>query len=306
MSWVLGYGTDVPVVYILGDEYEVVSLDDENELRIVGLPEPFRILALHPASQIDRKARARPLISGISVGHAMITAGTLGWFARYNGKLVMVSNAHVLHHDACSDRAPVVPDILQPGPYDGGFIVRDTVAYYHSHIPVGNRNSDCTLSQMIVSVLNAVSRLLGRRTRFKAYVEKVNDVDIALATLIESHMNAVLQDNGMHVNPSKEGWKLAGFAFAGGGTRMVFCKVSNILKYYPGLDFGVDTADPKPGDRVIKCGRTTGCTYGEVETASAYVKVSGYPCGEVLFSDVAVAVGRIAGGDSGSAVWIVG
>ncbi|MEM4806101.1 MAG: hypothetical protein QXX25_08460, partial [Thermofilaceae archaeon] len=300
MSWVLGYGTDVPVVYVLGDEYEVVSLDDENELRIVGLPEPFRILALHPASQIDRKARARPLISGISVGHAMVTAGTLGWFARYNGKSVMVSNAHVLHPNPCSDRAPIVMDIVQPGSYDGGVVLRDTVAYYHSHIPVGNGESDCIVARTVEAVLNAISRALGRKTRFKAYAERSNDVDIALATLIESHMNAVLQDNGLPVDPSKEGWRLAGFAFAGGGTRMVFCKVSNILKYYPGLDFGVDVADPKPGDRVLKCGRTTGCTYGDVETASAYVKVSGYPCGEVLFSDVAVAVGRIAGGDSGS------
>ena len=72
--------------------------------------------------------RQRPLLIGCSVGHFMITAGTLGAFCRKRSgedRTLMLSNNHVLaNEDDCS----IGDVILQPGRHDGGIRPGDVVA----------------------------------------------------------------------------------------------------------------------------------------------------------------------------------
>jgi hypothetical protein len=63
------------------------------------------------------RGKVRPLVIGASVGHATVTAGTIGGFVHRGGRVHLLSNNHVL---ADEDRAKVGDAILQPGSYDGG------------------------------------------------------------------------------------------------------------------------------------------------------------------------------------------
>ncbi|MEW1914191.1 hypothetical protein AB0442_38220 [Kitasatospora sp. NPDC085895] len=63
--------------------------------------------------------KARPLVPGVSIGHPLVTAGTLGAFVHVAGSTDVhaLSNNHVL---AASNRGSSGDPILQPGPYDHG------------------------------------------------------------------------------------------------------------------------------------------------------------------------------------------
>jgi len=64
------------------------------------------------------QGRVRPLRIGASIGHPLVTAGTLGAFVRdADGVLALLSNSHVI---ADEGRAPVGDVVYQPGPADGG------------------------------------------------------------------------------------------------------------------------------------------------------------------------------------------
>jgi hypothetical protein len=301
---IVGYARDVDLVFVYSPSGFAPGSLGHSE--VVVLREPFRILvASTPLQASPRTGRVRPLVSGVSIGNALITAGTLGWFGKYAGRTVLISNAHVFTDRPESPSPPLNPSILQPGPIDGGIEPRNTVASYHSHVPVRVvEESTCPLSSLLVRVLNALSELLGRQTRFRAVAEPRNTVDAALATLRRGvrYLPAVMGDDG---NPVQVSGKLVGLLFAGSGEYYVVSKTVNILSYYPGLELiGAVPADVKPGDRVTKCGRTTGCTEGEVVSADAVIYVR-YPAGPALFEDVVIVRGRNAGGDSGSAVWLL-
>jgi len=154
---------------------------------------------------------------------------------------------------------PSNPSILQPGLIDGGIEPRDIVAKYHSHVQVKTMGeSDCPVSRFIVNSLNWLSEALGRQTRFEAVTKPANKVDIALATLSKMvEYNPVVMGNDG--KPFQTSGKLAGFLFAGSGDYYVVSKIRNVLSYYPELELiNASPVDVKPGDKVIKCGRTTG------------------------------------------------
>jgi hypothetical protein len=71
--------------------------------------------------------RQRPLALGTSVGHHLVTAGTLGCFVRRPGDdaLLLLSNNHVLANE---NRAKVGDVILQHGALDGGKLPDDAAA----------------------------------------------------------------------------------------------------------------------------------------------------------------------------------
>ena len=78
------------------------------------------------------RERARPVEGGYSVGHYQITAGTYATAVRdaqpFPGvplRYYVLSNNHVL---ANSNNARIGDPILQPGPFDGGVVSRDTIA----------------------------------------------------------------------------------------------------------------------------------------------------------------------------------
>lgn len=75
------------------------------------------------------RSKFRPAPGGVSVGHFRITAGTIGGWARGNGRRsrrqLMVSNNHVL---ANSNSGSFGDSIIQPGRADGGVNTADRIA----------------------------------------------------------------------------------------------------------------------------------------------------------------------------------
>jgi hypothetical protein len=63
------------------------------------------------------RGRHRPAPSGVSIGHHSEDAGTLGFVAKHEGDLVVVSNNHVL---ALTNGAQPGDAVVQPGYVDGG------------------------------------------------------------------------------------------------------------------------------------------------------------------------------------------
>ena len=94
----------------------LTGLDDlvraEVDVRVTG---PILPQSSPPPADLQR--RTRPLVPGLSVAHAAVSAGTLGGFVRLDGRLAVLSNNHVL---AAGDAGVVGDAVLQPGPADGG------------------------------------------------------------------------------------------------------------------------------------------------------------------------------------------
>jgi hypothetical protein len=63
------------------------------------------------------RGRHRPALAGVSLAHHAETAGTLGFVARRDDEIYVVSNNHVL---ARENQAAKGDKILQPAPFDGG------------------------------------------------------------------------------------------------------------------------------------------------------------------------------------------
>ena len=85
--------------------------------------------------------RNRPLLLGGSVGHHLVTAGTLGGFVRLpkNDALLILSNNHVLANE---NQAKAGDPILQPGSYDGGRNPRDVIAKLHAFVRIKRRGAN--------------------------------------------------------------------------------------------------------------------------------------------------------------------
>jgi hypothetical protein len=82
-----------------------------------GVPTRVTVSGLFMARS-DPTTRLRPAPLGYSVGHPLITAGTIGALvANGAGSKFVLSNNHVL---AASNDASVGDPMLQPGPFDGG------------------------------------------------------------------------------------------------------------------------------------------------------------------------------------------
>ena len=94
------------------------------------------------------RGRLRPLVIGGSVGHARVTAGTLGAFVRHRGRVHVLSNNHVL---ANADRGRAGDAIVQPGVFDGGVDPADTVATLTRWVrlkPAGSNLVDAALARL--------------------------------------------------------------------------------------------------------------------------------------------------------------
>lgn len=69
------------------------------------------------AVAVNRRGIVRPARPGVSIGHYLSTAGTLGCLVQRGGETYILSNNHVL---AELNRAELGDPIHQPGPVDGG------------------------------------------------------------------------------------------------------------------------------------------------------------------------------------------
>ncbi len=212
----------------------------------------------------DPTGRFRPAPGGVSVGHELITAGTLGCWVKKNDKLVILSNNHVL---ANSNDANIGDNILQPGPYDGGSVVNDLIATLSEFIPIefSETVNPCNFANGLASFLNSLAKLIGSKSRMKSIRTQAaeNLVDCAIAEPIDPNdvKNEILN-------------------------------IGNVL----GVEEGT------LGMAVKKSGRTTGFTTGTIQQIDVTSQVS-YGSNKVAtFVDQLMAGAMSQGGDSGSAV----
>jgi hypothetical protein len=211
-----------------------------------------------------RTDRWRPVPAGVSIGHYLITAGTLGCIVRdrSSNERLILSNNHVL---ANSNQARPGDPILQPGVADHGTVASDTVAQLIRFVPISFTIEDptCGIAQGIVRISNKMAQILRSGHRLKAFKENpqaMNQVDAAVA------------------RPE------VGVEF-----------LDEILEI--GVIGGVTPA--KLGMRVRKSGRTSGFTTGQITILDAIVDVN-YGDNVARFEGQIITTGMSAPGDSGS------
>jgi hypothetical protein len=103
--------------------------------------------------------RFRPAPAGVSVGHPLITAGTLGARVKNASGVYILSNNHVLAGGAIDD-SELGAHVLQPGPYDGGADPDDWMATVADYVPLNVcflfvTTCDNTMDAAIARVTNA-------------------------------------------------------------------------------------------------------------------------------------------------------
>lgn len=224
-----------------------------------------------------RTDRFRPMPGGISIGHHLISAGTLGCWVKsndeWNKDRFILSNNHVL---ANTNAGKIEDRILQPGPHDGGHVFNDLVARLFDFEPLyfedDNGNSGCKTSSIIINTLNFIAQGIGSRALFSY-----------------QHPNAVQS------GPQQSNYMDAAIARVE--------KLSYVKETIEG--YGRIFSTPKPASldmKIKKSGRTTGCTTGKILQLNATTRI-GYEGGkEALLENQIIASGMSNPGDSGSLV----
>jgi hypothetical protein len=215
-------------------------------------------------AQQARTDRWRPIPGGVSIGHYLITAGTLSCVVRdrSSNERLILSNNHVL---ANSNQARLGDSILQPGAADQGNVASDTVAQLIRFVPISFtiEPPTCGIAEGVVTASNKLAQILGSGHRLQAFkqdLQATNQVDAAVA------------------RPE------VGIEF-----------LDEILEI--GVVGGVTPA--KLGMRVRKSGRSTGFTTGQITILDASVDVN-YGEKVARFEGQIITTGMSAPGDSGS------
>jgi hypothetical protein len=245
-----------------------------------------------------RTDRWRPAPGGVSIGHYLITAGTLGAFVKdtTTGETLILSNNHVM---ANINGATKGDAIIQPGAADGAIYPDDRIATLERFIPIqfpggdnggddgnggdggdggdgdnggnggdgddGGNGGGCLVAKSTSSALNFVAKILGSQHRLVPVKisSAVNEVDAAVAKPINSSLiSGEIIDIGMIT-----------------GTKAAAINLP-----------------------VRKSGRTTGTTTGIIEMLDATIDV-GYGGSLVAtFENQLVAGAMSSPGDSGSLI----
>jgi hypothetical protein len=107
-------------------EHLVRQAKGEADVRLVGrIDKRARARTARAAAAPWYRSNTRPLAIGASVGHVLVTAGTIGAFVRRGNATFVLSNNHVLANE---DAARAGDWIVQRGTLDGGRDPRDRVA----------------------------------------------------------------------------------------------------------------------------------------------------------------------------------
>ncbi len=245
--------------------------------RIAG--QPTDVVQYGQIKALELTAKRRPCPPGYSIGHALVTAGTLGaWVRRGQGnERYVLSNNHVL---AASNEASTGDFIRQPGRADGG-TEDDRFARLTEFVQIrfdgangGGKKSAATLAWRGWKwPANQVARLVGCPFRLEVRPLAVaqpypNLVDAAIARV------------------NLEEW---------------------VDPEVPSIGEPAGIRDFQLGDRVQKTGRTTEHTTGFVEVVGSQTQVDYGTSGTATYDDQLVIradSGEFSGpGDSGSAVF---
>lgn len=238
--------------------------------RVAGLPTDV-VEVGHVRLHNDRFQKHRPALGGISIGHPLISAGTLGSlvYDRINGRPFILSNNHVLANETngADGRAQAGDVIVQPGTYDGGDRQRDAIGKLAGFVPLHSaaQETSCRAAARFENYFNGMIRTFRPDYYIKVLKRerRANLVDAALAEPLD---NAGVLPEILEIGPVR----------------------------------GVDEAES--GSMVKKSGRTTGLTHGLVEYVNATVTVQLSGGRSAVFEDQFLTTAMSKPGDSGSLV----
>lgn len=218
----------------------------------------------------DRTTRVRPAMPGISIGHYQITAGTFGalvYDADTHAPMIL-SNNHVLANvtDGSDGRAKAGDPIYQPGRYDGGSEA-DTIGHLERFAPIikAAAAETCPIAKRAERLGNYLLKLAFPSHELKLIRKSggENLIDAAVASL---------------VNPDDA--------------------IGDIL----GVGPVQGTTEATIGLKILKSGRTSAISTGEVLALAATVQVGLGDAGTAVFTDQIVSTAIAQPGDSGSLV----
>ena len=211
--------------------------------------------------------RWRPAPGGVSIGHYRITAGTLGAIVRdrATGARLILSNNHVL---ANSNDAILGDAILQPGPADGGQTGTATIARLERFVTIQFSSSPgtCSVAHGVAKVANALAGLVGSKHRLDT-----RQSDPQASNLVDAAVAMPDEDAD------------------------VLDEIHEIGKVSGTVEAGLTMP-------VLKSGRTTGFTAGQVIVLDTTVNINYGTLKKAQFTDQIVTSPMSQGGDSGSLV----
>ena len=217
-----------------------------------------------------RTGKSRPARPGMSLGHHLITAGTFGAAVRdrSSGEVLILSNNHILANasDGRDGRARIGDAILQPGAYDGG-TAEDKIAELLRFVPLMRsvKEADCPVAMGVAGGGSKLVHLIRPNydMRFVKYYRGSNVIDAAVARPVSADM---VSPDILEIGPPR------GTAVAGVGLT------------------------------VVKSGRSSGVSTGQVTAVDASLQVDLNDSEVGFFTDQVVAEMTSKGGDSGSLV----
>jgi hypothetical protein len=285
-----------PNVIAVGIGFKVTNGELTDELAvIVSVVEKLSVEALAPEAMVPQAlggvrtdvqalgvikalqsptSKIRPAPGGCSVGHVDVTAGTLGCLVYRGSDVFILSNNHVL---ANCNRGQRGDAILQPGKADGG-TMNDQVAVLEDFVPIDFGGSQpqppsstpggCSVAKTVSTGFNVVARALGSPSRIDATAVAPqtaggNIVDCALARPLSPNL---VQNRILSIGQPR------------------------------------GTATAALNSQVVKSGRSSGFTTGQIRQIDVTVQVEYEGIGTATFSGQLVATGMSQAGDSGSAV----
>jgi hypothetical protein len=257
-------GRDAIVVYVTKKvPLDELSAEDIVPKTVEGFESDVQISGPIRALALDRTSKWRPAPGGVSIGHPLITAGTLGMIVKKNGARYILSNNHVL---ANSNNASMGDQTWQPGSYDGGAAL-DTIGHL-SNFPlisfVGDE-SNCPIARGYAALFNFFAKLLHRKSRQSPTISALNKVDCAISLPLDD------------ADVSEE-----------------------ILEIGKPVSFNL--SDPQIGAAVKKSGRTSGVNQGTVIGTNGIAQVNYDDSKVAVFEDQIFTTAIAQGGDSGSVV----
>jgi hypothetical protein len=175
---VVGTGSGVdeqgrPSIVVLVENTDVNDLPKQLEGLPVTVVVSGRINALAGAPSscaVTRTAKfARPVPIGISTGHPLITAGTIGARVKNSaGQLFALSNNHVY---AAINSALIGDRVLQPGTYDGGKNPADSIGRLSAFEPIKfcDAAGNCPSNTIDAAIASTTTALVGNATPCDGY-----------------------------------------------------------------------------------------------------------------------------------------
>lgn len=269
----------MPLSALSADEVLPKSINIDGEEILIDVVEIGHVKAL-----LDHKSKHRPIVAGISLGHKDITAGTLGCLVKKNGDdfVYILSNNHVI---ANSNDAKIGDEIYQPGPMDGGY---EPVANLTDYVKIKFSNSIDTPHNRVDA---ALARIVGQNP-------VNNDPPVVDQPKKRNFFQKILDFFRNIFNSLFSEEKIFGSAFFS-----LSVDYSNYIFNFPKtIEITGNLENVNVGDVVLKSGRTTGLTYGEVIATNAVIDVD-YGGPWARFENQIVTSNMSFGGDSGSLVF---